>query len=843
MTRRIAAFASPLAGLLALAAAASAQQRPADLVLLHGTIVTADSARPRAEALAVSGDSVVAVGTDAEIQRFVGRGTRVIDLAGATALPGFIESHGHFIGLGEARMQLDLTRATTWEEIVRMVAEAARTAKRGEWILGRGWHQEKWTHPPQPNVEGLSLGDDLAAASPDNPVLLTHASGHGAYVNRRALELAGIGPDTKNPPGGEIVRDSTGRAIGMLRDRAMGLVRQAYAESLATRTPAEIRAHIERAVELASRDALSKGVTSFQDQGESFATLDVLKDLAAQGKLPIRLYAMVGGAPPDVLAEQLPAHKVVGFARGHFTVRAIGEVTMDGALGTHSAWFLEPYADLPSSSGFPVTTPAQLRQIAELAIRNGYQVAAHAIGDRANHETLEVFAALERERPELKTARWRIEHAQHLATPDIPRFAELGVIASMQGIHGCSDGPYVVKRLGERRAAEGAYVWRALLATGAIIANGTDVPVEDEDPVANFYCSITRRLNDGSEFHPEQEMTREEALASYTRAAAYAMFQEDRLGSLAPGKLADITVLDRDIMTVPEDRIPGTRVLYTIVGGAVAYQVPPQSPQSTAMRRVSQLDRDGKTAAARVILQALIDSAADPAARAQAQRAMAMSYAFDGDCANTLKYETQVIAYWATREQADPQNAFYQEGEMANEGARVCVDAGDLAQAERWYRKGYELGVKEPEPRTHPRSLWDYRLAHALGRIAARRGDTTEARRQIAAARRALDGDTAMARDQERYFAYLVGYVALYTNDLATAAAQLERAVATRGNERDPFMQCLLAMTYERQGRTADATATYRKAYDLATAHNPPSAFARRFVRQKLGLQGTSGGR
>lgn len=560
------------AALLAPCGAFAAQQRPADLVLLHGRIVTEDSTHPEAQALAVSGDTVVAVGTDAAIRRYAGRTTRVIDLRGAMAMPGFIESHGHFLGLGESKMQLDLTKAASWDDIVRLVAAAVRTAAPGAWILGRGWHQEKWDKPPQPNVEGLPTGEDLAAVSPDNPVLLTHASGHAVYANRKALELAGIGPDTKNPPGGEIVRDSAGRAIGMLRDRAAGLVRQAYAASQAGRSPGEVRAYAERAIALAAQDALAKGITTFQDQGESFATLDLLKDLAARDKLPIRLYAMVGGAPLDTLAAQLAAHRIVGFAHDHLTVRAIGEITMDGALGTHSAWFLDPYADLPSSSGFPVTTPEQLRQVAELAIRYDYQLAAHAIGDRANRETLDVFATLAAAHADLKTARWRIEHAQHLALADIPRFAALGVIASMQGIHACSDGPYVVKRLGERRAADGAYVWRKLLATGVVIANGTDVPVEDEDPIANVYCSVTRRLKDGALFYPDQKMTRAEALASYTRAAAYAMFQEDRLGSLAPGRLADITVLDRDLTTVPEDRIPGTKVLYTIVGGRVAYQ-------------------------------------------------------------------------------------------------------------------------------------------------------------------------------------------------------------------------------------------------------------------------------
>lgn len=257
---------------------------------------------------------------------------------------------------------------------------------------------------------------------------------------------------------------------------------------------------------------------------------------------------------------------------------------------------------------------------------------------------------------------------------------------------------------------------------------------------------------------------------------------------------------------------------------------------SGPMREAAVLDREGKTAEARAIFQRMIDSASKPADKAAAQRAMAMSYAFDGDCANTIKYEQMVIDYWKTQEQADPQNAFYQEGEMANEGARVCIDAGDIDTAEEWYRKGYELGNMEPEPRTHPKSLWDYRMAHALGRIAARRGDKAEAEKQIAAARRALDGDSAMAAQQERFFPYLTGYVALYTGDLASAESELTKAIAIKGNDRDPFTHCLLAMTYEKEGKAEQAKEMYRKAYDLATAHNPPAAFVRPFARKKLGL-------
>jgi tetratricopeptide (TPR) repeat protein len=254
------------------------------------------------------------------------------------------------------------------------------------------------------------------------------------------------------------------------------------------------------------------------------------------------------------------------------------------------------------------------------------------------------------------------------------------------------------------------------------------------------------------------------------------------------------------------------------------------------MREAQELDRQGKHAEARAVLQRLIDEAPEPAAKAAAQRRMAMSYGFEGDCANAVRYHEMVIAYWVTREQAEPQNAFYQQGEMANESARVCIDAGELETAERMYRRGWELGLKEPEPREHPRSLWDYRLAHALGRLAARRGDQVEAQRQVAEARRILDSDPTMAENQERFFPYLAGYVALYANDLATAEAELTKAVAMRGNDRDPFMHCLLAMTYEKLGQQDRAKALYQRAYDMATAHNPPSAFARPFARRKLGL-------
>jgi tetratricopeptide (TPR) repeat protein len=272
------------------------------------------------------------------------------------------------------------------------------------------------------------------------------------------------------------------------------------------------------------------------------------------------------------------------------------------------------------------------------------------------------------------------------------------------------------------------------------------------------------------------------------------------------------------------------------LAATAAFAQPASQGPSGPMRDASQLDLQGRTAEARVLFQRMMDSAADPAAKSAAERAMAISYAFDGDCANTVKYEEMVIAYWQAREAAEPQNAFYQEGEIADEAARVCIDNGDLGAAERWYRRGYELAIKEPAPKTHPASLWDFRLAHALARLAARRGDGAEAVRQIAAARRALDGDTAMAAQQRRFFPYLTGYVALYLGNLPEAERDLGQAVDARGNQRDPFMRCLLAMALEKDGKQDEANAQYRQAYDLATAHNPPAAFVRPFVRKKLGL-------
>jgi predicted amidohydrolase YtcJ len=475
-------------------------------------------------------------------------------------------------------MELDLMHARTWPEIVDSVRAEASRRKPGDWILGRGWHQEKWSESYSPEVAGFPTREALDAAAPDNPVLLEHASGHAVIANAAALRAAGVGPRTPDPTGGEIVRDGRGRATGVLLDRAAGLVSAALDSARARRSAEEVVADRERQVALAAQDALSKGITSLQDQGESLKTIDFLKDLADRGRIPLRLYVLVSQREATPGNEQaLADHRMVDYGDGHLTVRAIGEVISDGALGSHSAWFLRPYTDEPGSTGINVTPMKRIAEIGRIALAEEFQVSVHAIGDRANRETLDTFESLFDSIGGGEALRWRIEHAQHLSPQDIPRFARLGVIASMQGIHACSDGPYVVKRLGEKRAREGAYAWKKLWDTGAVVTNGTDAPVEDVAPLPSYACTVSRKLADGSLFFPEEALSRAQALRSYTLNGAYAAFEEGEKGSLTPGKFADITVLGRDIMTEPVDSIASTPVLYTIVGGAVEYAARPDS--------------------------------------------------------------------------------------------------------------------------------------------------------------------------------------------------------------------------------------------------------------------------
>jgi predicted amidohydrolase YtcJ len=551
------------------ASTSRAAMENADLVLKHGKIITLDSSAPQAEAVAIKGHLIQATGTNQEIDPYVGSTTKVIDLEGRLAIPGFIEGHGHLLELGKTQMMLDLTKARNWEEIVAMVAETAQKARPNVWIQGWGWHQEKWDKPPKSEIDGLPTHHELSKVSPHNPVYLIHASGHASFINAKALELAGIGPNTPDPPGGEIVRDQNGHPLGMLRESAQHLIRDAFLAYQAQRPSEEIKEDQKKQIQLAMANALEHGITTFHDCGSSLSTIDLLIEMANEGTLPLRLYVMI--KPDDMLAEKLAAYRLINYGNNHLTVRAI-KLFVDGALGSHGAWLLEPYADKPEKTGLPIESIESLTRTAEIGIQHGFQVNAHAIGDRANREILDIYQKVFQAYPNEKDLRWRIEHAQHLNPDDIPRFASLGVIASIQGIHATSDASWVIKRIGEKRAREGAYVWRKLWDSNAVLTNGTDTPVEKINPMSNFYATITRRLPDGSTFFPEQRLTREEALRSYTINNAYAAFEEDMKGTLTAGKLADIVVLSEDILTIPEDEIPNAYVLYTIIGGKIIYE-------------------------------------------------------------------------------------------------------------------------------------------------------------------------------------------------------------------------------------------------------------------------------
>lgn len=547
----------------------------ADLVLTNGTIVTLTDEHGTVEALAAAGDTILAVGSSSEIEAYEGSNTRVVDLEGTLATPGFIEGHGHFMGMGEAQMQLELLGTPSWERIVAKVDSAAPEAPDGAWVQGRGWHQEKWEASPDRTVRGFPTNDRLNEVAPDTPVYLTHASGHAAIANEAALEAAGIGRKTPDPDGGTIVRDDRGRATGVLLETAEERVQEALEASRSDMSADDRQARRERHVQLAADEALAHGVTSFHDQGASFETIDLYRRMAEQGDLDIRIYAMVSQSEvtPET-QDTLAAHRTVGAHDHHVTVRSVGEVTVDGALGSRSAWMLAPYDDEPGETGLNVTEMDRVREISEIAMEEDYQVAVHAIGDRANRETLDLYDELfDAADVDGESLRWRIEHAQHLHPDDRPRFADRGVIASMQAIHACSDAPYNYQRLGAERVEAGAYPWKTLWESGAVVGNGTDVPVEDIDPLASYHCTVTRQVpGTDTSFTAEEALDRRRALASYTYNNAYAAFTEDEKGTLAPGKLADIAVLSKNILEVPTDSIRDAEVTHTILGGEVAYE-------------------------------------------------------------------------------------------------------------------------------------------------------------------------------------------------------------------------------------------------------------------------------
>jgi len=541
-----------------------ASPEPADLVLLGGSIITLNEDLPAAEALAIRGQKILAVGSEESIRPLIGKATRIYKLGRKVAYPGFFDAHAHFLGVGKAKMQLVLGSVSSWDEIVGKVAATAAQTRPGDWIEGRGWHQEKWESIPQGSFNGLPANNALNRVAPKNPVFLTHASGHMVIVNQKALEIAGITERTPDPEGGEILRDKHGRATGVLLENAVSLVRRLM-------PPENSRDVFLKKVELASDECLSKGLTSFEDAGSSLEEAAWFRELAENGGLRLRLNLMLSDNN-EKLREKLDAMRLIEGGNHYLCIRAIKR-WLDGALGSHGAWLMEPYSDLPSSSGLNTQSLESMEETARLALEHGYQLCVHAIGDRANHETLDLYEKTLGMDSKSRDLRWRIEHAQHLLPEDVSRFSRLGIIASMQPTHCTSDGPWVPQRLGLERATKESYLWRSLLDSGAHIASGTDAPVEDVDPLRTFFSAFSRRMKNGGRFTPEQAMTRMEALRSMTIEAAYASFQEEEKGSLIPGKLADLTILSGNILEVPEQELKNIHVEATIVGGKIRYEL------------------------------------------------------------------------------------------------------------------------------------------------------------------------------------------------------------------------------------------------------------------------------
>jgi predicted amidohydrolase YtcJ len=539
------------------------QQQPADLVVLNARIYTADVNRPVAEALAVRGGRIAFVGSTRGALALAGPRTERLDLAGRTVFPGMVDAHAHLLGLGQALRTVDLVGTRSYEEVVRRVAERANTARPGEWIRGRGWDQNDWADTRFPTHEALSR------AVPNNPVYLTRVDGHAALVNAKALALAGVTPATPDPTGGRFIRDSAGAPTGVLIDGAQGVVGRVIPPP----TTAELREQTLAAIAELNR----WGLTGIHDAGVGPEGIAVYEALAREGRYALRNYVMIR-SNDSVLDAFMRRGPQVALYDGRLWIRAI-KLTADGALGSRGAALIEPYTDDPGNTGLITTPPERIKSVAVRALKAGFQLNVHAIGDRANRMVLDQFEAALKEVP-VADHRFRIEHAQILHHIDIPRFAQLDVIPSMQGSHQTSDMYWVPARLGWSRS-EGAYAWRSLLNTGVVIPNGSDLPVESANPLLSFHAFVTRQDADGypaDGWFPAQRTTREEALLSMTLWPAYAAFMETESGTLTAGKYADFVVLDRDIMTIGAEEVLGTRVVMTVLGGRTVYRQEAKTP-------------------------------------------------------------------------------------------------------------------------------------------------------------------------------------------------------------------------------------------------------------------------
>lgn len=548
---------------LALAPALAAQQRPADVIVTNARIYTVDANRPRAEAMAIRDGRVLFVGSARGALSYGGPATRRLDLEGRTVIPGMVDAHAHLLGLGTALRTVDLVGTRSYDAVIRRVAERARSVPKGEWIRGRGWDQNDWGDTRFPTHEALSR------AVPDHPVYLTRVDGHAALVNARALDLAGVRGETQDPEGGRFLRDADGQPTGVLIDRAQGLVARVI--------PPASKNETREAVLAAIAEANRWGLTGIHDAGVEPDVIDVYEELARAGRYRLRNYVMIR-SDDRTLERYFQRGPQRGIHGGWLWIRAI-KISADGALGSRGAALLEPYADEPENTGLITTRYERVREVAVRALRNGFQLNVHAIGDRANRMVLDAFQSALGEVP-IADHRFRIEHAQVIHFQDIPRFAELDVIPSMQGSHQTSDMYWAMNRLGWTRV-QGAYAWRSLLNTGVVIPNGSDFPVESPNPLISFKAFVTRQDEHGwpaGGWFPGERTSRDEALQSLTLWPAYAAFMEAETGSLSPGKYADFVVLDQDIMTVAPEQILDTKVVMTVLGGEPVYRRATTSP-------------------------------------------------------------------------------------------------------------------------------------------------------------------------------------------------------------------------------------------------------------------------
>ena len=547
--------------LLALAASPSFAS---DALILHNAnIYTGAASQSRAEAVLAVNGRIAYVGTGAEALKRAPPDARKVDLRGLTVLPGLTDSHAHLAGIGWRELNFDLTGVESLSALQQRLRDRAAQDQISPWIEGRGWIESRWRPAAFPTRQ------DLDAVVANRPVILERIDGHAIIANSLALKLAGITRDTPDPPGGQILRDATtGELTGMLIDRA-----KARVENL---VPPPTKGQIEIALEAGANRSVRVGWTQLQYAGTTDTEIELLCRLYADDKINLRVYAAIGGPGPD--AERLLSlGRIDRSCDNHLTVRGI-KLYIDGALGSRGAALLAPYSDSPDARGLLVNEAEEVLRIAKAALRRGIQLQIHAIGDRGNRLVLDLYEQALASVPPSERAvadpRFRIEHAQVLAPEDIPRFAKLGVIASMQTSHAISDMFFAPSRLGPGRV-KGAYAWRSLLDAGAIITGGSDAPVEQGDPIIEFYAAVVRRAQDGyagADWGLDQRMTREEAFKILTIAPAYAAFQEHERGTIEQGKLADFTVLSADIMQVPEAEILKTRVVMTIIGGEVVYQ-------------------------------------------------------------------------------------------------------------------------------------------------------------------------------------------------------------------------------------------------------------------------------